>query len=92
MAAAQMLTRRSTLDIVGEILRLEQAGKTQIMYQVNMSHVQVNRYLELLLERGLLEKVSGRTRNPRYATTDQGRQVLSHIDEVVRSLDINALA
>ena len=51
----------------------------------------VNRYLELLLERGLLEKVSGRTLNPRYTTTDQGRQVLSHIDEVVRALDPDGL-
>ena len=87
-----MLARRSILDIVGEILRLEYAGKTEVMYRVNMSHAQVNRYLELLLERGLLQKVFGRTRTPKYAITDQGREVLSHIDEIVGALDPYAFA
>ena len=81
-----MIGRRSSVEILGEILGLGQAGKTEIMYKVNMSHAQLDRYLEFLTEKGLLERVLGRARIPLYVTTEQGKALLPHIEALVEVL------
>ena len=49
--------RRSSLEIIADMLRLGEAGKTEIMYSVNMSYFQLQKYLGFLLDRGLIDKV-----------------------------------
>ena len=81
-----MITRRSSVEILGEIMRLGSAGKTEIMYSVNMSHAQLTRYLEFLTDRGLLERVVGKARIPLYVTTEKGKALLPHIQALVEVL------
>lgn len=67
-----MNRRRSSDVIISQILEVcaEGASKTRIVYQSNLNFSTVTPYLNLLIERGLLEAVSG----PRiiYKTTKSG--------------------
>lgn len=67
-----MNRRRSSDVIISQILEVcaEGASKTKIVYQSNLNFSTVTPYLNLLIERGLLEAVSG----PRimYKTTKSG--------------------
>ena len=86
-----MSGRRSDIQIIGEILRLGETRKTKIMYRVNMSYAQLQRYLKLLLTRGLLETVGDEGATPRYRTTEKGRELLKSIDramEILKSKEI----
>ena len=50
-----MLTnRRSSIEVIADILRLGEAGKTEIMYSANMSFKQLQKYLEFLLDLKLI--------------------------------------
>jgi predicted transcriptional regulator len=40
-----MERRRSSVEVIADILRLGQAGKTEIMYSANMSYFQLQKYL-----------------------------------------------
>jgi predicted transcriptional regulator len=50
--------RRSSLEIIADMLRLGEAGKTEIMFSVYMSYFQLQKYLNFLLERGLIDRVA----------------------------------
>ncbi len=67
-----MNRRRSSDVIISQILEVCTGGasKTRIVYQSNLNFSTVKPYLDILLERGLLEEVSG----PRtiYRTTEHG--------------------
>ena len=81
-----MGNRRANIQIIGDILRLKDAGKTEIMYSVNMSYNQLEKYLDFLLEGGFLRKVNGK-RIPVYQTTPKGRKLLLKIDKLVALLE-----
>jgi predicted transcriptional regulator len=72
----KMIKRRSSDVIISQILEVcaEGASKTRIVYQSNLNFSTVNPYLDLLLERGLLEAVGG----PRtvYKTTKNGIELM----------------
>ena len=52
--------------------------KTHIMYRANLSFSQLERYMELLLSRGLLSVIEKRQSKVRevFVTTDKGRSFL----------------
>ena len=54
-----MITRRSFLEIVHDILRLEGKKKTHIMYGTGLTYPQVMRYLDVLREHELLTTIRG---------------------------------
>lgn len=61
------------------ILKLATKGckKTHIMYQANLSHSQLNKYLRILEERRLIkETVQG------YVTTKVGREFIKKFQEI----------
>jgi predicted transcriptional regulator len=72
-----MNRRRSSDVIISQILEVcaRGASKTKIVYQSNLNFSTVNPYLDLLLERGLLEAVHG----PRvvYKTTKSGIELMN---------------
>lgn len=78
-----MPQRRSKAQIIAQILTLCQgndAGKTLIVYQAGLNFKTVNGYLDLLLEKGLLEVIEGdRTI---YKTTDKGERALESLRAV----------
>ena len=81
-----MGNRRANIQIIGDILRLKDAGKTEIMYSVNMSYNQLEKYLDFLLEGGFLRRVDGK-RIPVYQTTPKGKRLLQKIDKLVALLE-----
>ena len=77
--------RRSSVEIIGEILNLKRSRKTQIMYRVNMSHEQTAMYLDLLENKGLIEKYESNGRLI-YETTERGVNLLERIEGVLNEL------
>lgn len=72
---------RQSLDIVRDMLivALIRVRKTRIMYQANLSYVQVKKYLHELLENGLL-KCDG---DSCYLTTKKGLEFLKMYEDYV---------
>jgi predicted transcriptional regulator len=80
-------SHRSQIDIVADVLRETASGakKTHIMYSCNLSFRQLQTYLNLLLDRGLLRKISekGKSRDPRFfKTTNKGQNLLQAYDRL----------
>ena len=74
---------RGRLDIVREILAIAsvKVRKTRIMYQANLSFIQVERYLQSLLESGLVESFD----DAFYLVTPKGKEFLQmHTDYLAR--------
>ena len=88
----QMDRKRSRLETIYTILTLALSGirKTHIMYRANLSHQQLNKYLDLLLEKELLE-----IQESRYFTTQRGiafRTTFEDLQSILsedRTLDIS---
>ena len=72
-----MQEKRSRDQIKAQILALCQEGtsKTRIVYQVNLNFKTVKEYLDLLLEKGLLEAIPGG--RVMYKTTEKGERALA---------------
>ncbi len=83
--------RRSSIQIVAEILRLlrlGEAGKTEVMYVVQLTHRQTQSYLNRLLDVGLIDEASREGRPTSYVATQDGLQLLRSIEamqEMLRS-------
>ena len=80
--------RRSSIEIIADMLRLGEAGKTEIMYSVNMSYFQLQKYLNFMIERELVDKVKLGNPSVTYRVTQKGLNLLRHIDEILDTLDL----
>ena len=78
--------RRSNIEIISEILGMQPASKTAIMYKVNLSHEQLVTYLDFLGQKGLIEAYESNGRI-KYKTTEKGGQLLRHIGSVLEELN-----
>ncbi len=85
-----MNRRRSNIEIIAEMLKAGQngAGKTELMYTVNMSYAQLQKYLKYLLSNGLIHKVEVGNPSVRYHVTEKGAELLTSITAVMDILDI----
>jgi len=68
--------RRSSIQVIADILRLGEAGKTEIMYSANMSYFQLQKYLKFMLELKLVDKVAVGNPVVTYRVTKKGAQVI----------------
>jgi predicted transcriptional regulator len=80
--------RRSSIEIIADMLRLGEAGKTEIMYSVNMSYFQLQKYLDFLLERKLIDKVKLGNPSVAYRVTRKGLRLLRSIDAILGTLEL----
>ncbi len=80
--------RRTSLEIIADMLRLGEAGKTEIMYSANMSYFQLQKYLNFLLERGLIGKVTLGNPSVTYRVTKKGLKILRSIDAILEALEL----
>ncbi len=80
--------RRSSIEIIADMLRLGEAGKTEIMYSVNMSYFQLQKYLSFLLDRGLIDKVQLGNPSVTYRVTRKGLDILRSIDGLMDTLNM----
>jgi predicted transcriptional regulator len=85
-----MNCRRSNYEVVADILRMETASKTQIMYRAGMSYAQLNKYLDYLIDRGFLLWASDKYPAGIYRTTPQGEVLLDSIDKIQEMLGLDA--
>jgi len=80
--------RRSSIEIIADMLRLGEAGKTEIMYSVNMSYFQLQKYLNFMMERELIDTVKLGNPSVAYRVTKKGLGLLRHIDEILDTLNL----
>ncbi len=80
--------RRSSMEIIADMLRLGEAGKTEIMYSANMSYFQLQKYLSFLLERNLIDKVALGNPSVTYRVTKKGLRILRSIDAILETLEL----
>ena len=83
-----MERRRSNIEVIADMLRLGEAGKTEIMYSANMSYFQLQKYLSFLLERGLIDKVTLGNPSVTYRVTQKGLRLLRSIDAILETLGL----
>ena len=84
-----MLTnRRSSIEVIADILRLGEAGKTEIMYSANMSFKQLQKYLEFLLDLKLIDRVTVGNPVVTYRVTKKGLRLLRSIDSILETLEM----
>jgi len=90
----QLGNRRSAIEVIADILRLlrlGEAGKTEIMYTVKMSYSQRQKYLRNLLELGLLDEDRQDTRSVIYRITRKGLNLLTAIENMQEMLRLEEL-
>lgn len=82
------LKRRDQLYIIAEILAIAKKGvlKTQIMYRANLSFTQLNDYLGLLLEMGLIEAIN-KGEKIHYRTTEKGLHFIQDYKKITSLLN-----
>jgi predicted transcriptional regulator len=73
------MKRRTKFDIVIAILEVvsDGANKTKIVYKANLNFNLATKYLDFLLEKGLV-----RTNSSRYEITDEGKVFLEKAKEL----------
>jgi len=77
--------RRSTVQIIGDILRVDEATKTEIMYSLGFNSGRAKKYVTYLLQLGFLEMATN-GRKTTYKVTPAGKELLVKIDELVECL------
>jgi predicted transcriptional regulator len=80
--------RRSDIQIIVAILDVASrgAGKTKIVYSVNLNFVQAKKYLSFLRDKGLIFEFTFSSGNFKYQTTDKGRAFVKRYKETVYSI------
>jgi predicted transcriptional regulator len=83
-----MERRRSNIEVIADMLRLGEAGKTEIMYSANMSYFQLQKYLNFMLNLGLINKVTLGNPKVTYRVTRKGLRLLRNIDSILEVLEL----
>ena len=83
--------RRSDVEIIADMLRIGENGaaKTRIMYNANMSYIQMKKYLHFLINQGYLDSVTDHNPSPTYHATERGLNLLKSIDSVMEILGLD---
>jgi predicted transcriptional regulator len=80
--------RRSSIEVIADMLRLGEAGKTEIMYSANMSYFQLKKYLKFLMDKGLISEVTLGNPSVTYRVTSEGLKLLRNIDSILDTLGL----
>ena len=80
--------RRSNIEIIADMLRVGEngAGKTEIMYNANMSYTQIQKYLDYLVKQGFVNKMNLDNTMVAYQVTETGFKLLKAIDSLMAML------
>jgi len=81
--------RRSEIEIIADILRLIRlgdAGTTEIIYTAKINREQTSRYLKKLIDANLLEEAEEEIGIPAYRITRKGLILLSQIEAMQEML------
>ena len=83
-----MNNRRSNIEVIADILRLGQAGKTEIMYGANMSYNQLQKYLEFLVENEFIDVMKVGNPVTVYKVNERGLRLLKSIENLLEMLPL----
>jgi predicted transcriptional regulator len=85
--------RRSDIEIIAEMLKVGEngAGKTEIMYSVNMSYSQIQKYLGYLLNEGFIDTIKIGNPCVYYRVTEKGQRLLTLLTDVKDMLGLDDL-
>ena len=83
--------RRSSIEVIADILRLGEAGKTEIMYNANMSYAQLQKYLDFLLQLQLIDRIKLGNPTVSYRVTEKGLNLLNKICVILEMLEAKEL-
>ena len=78
--------RRSNVEVIADILRMGESGKTEIMYGANMSYRQLQKYLAFLVQENFLERFVVPNPGVKYRPTKKGLRLLESIDAILEML------
>jgi predicted transcriptional regulator len=87
-------SRRSSVQLIAEVLgllRLGEAGKTEVMYGVRLTHSQTQKYLLRLTDLGLIDRLGDNGKAPVYRITPKGLDILAKIEQVQEMLRVEEL-
>jgi predicted transcriptional regulator len=76
------------MEIAITILELARNGiqKTRLVYRTNFNHTLMQKYLDYLMEKNLIEIVNAS--RPVYHTTEQGIELLEQFSRIRKVLDM----
>ncbi len=74
--------RRSEIEIIRDILRVNVGRTTSLRYSVNLSHSQMQKYLTFLERSDLIKLERHGTRALSFQVTSKGKQALEQIDRL----------
>ena len=82
--------RRSDIEIIADMLKIGEngAGKTEIMYSVNMSYAQIQKYLGYLVSEGFIDQIKIGNPCVTYQVTEKGLKLLRGIDAILGTLEL----
>ena len=83
--------RRSDIEIIADMLKIGEhgAGKTQLMYNANMSYAQIQKYLAFLCNQGFIDKPKVGNPSVTYMVTEHGQKLLGLINTVMEMLGLD---
>ena len=86
--ARRPFSRRGRLDIIYNILSLclNPAQKTHIMYQVNLSYAQLQKYLKYLAQTNLF-RITTNEKEELYIVTPKGREFIEEYQRLLELLE-----
>jgi predicted transcriptional regulator len=87
--------RRSSIQIIAEVLKLsrgEEVNKTEIMSNVNMSYLQIQKYLGWLIQLEMLDEVAFGNNFTGYRITPKGLKLLNILENIQEMLRIKGAA
>lgn len=88
---SKIFTKRARFEIVYDVLStcLKPSRKTSILFKCNMSFDQLQKYLQFLASRGMIEHINNGGKNL-YQVTEHGRKFLEEyvrLEEMVSPKD-----
>ena len=83
-------SRRSELEIIRDILRLDVGRTTSLRYNVNLSHSQMQKYLAFLERSELIRLDRQGTRSWTFQVTEKGRQALDQMDRLFELMGLES--
>ena len=86
-----MNNRRSSVEVIADVLRLGRAGKTEIMYSCNLSYRQLGQYLDFLSTRGFILPDATERSRQEYVVTPKGQALLQSLETVLSQLSLRDL-
>lgn len=86
--------RRTTPDLLKEILNAGPASWSSIRFSVGLNHSQAQRYLPFLVHEGYLARKAQESGTDVFQITDKGKrllQLLSQLSDILEGPDGNAM-